>query len=244
MVEKRTHETLAEWERAKPVEGAQRPTEALAALNTFEQKMAKLSEDREKMRKARHALDMADPTGVPVDADKLAVAAEELADLKGVWQALTPIYTSVDEMKEKTWLSVQPRKLRQSLDELMNQLKHLPVKYKSYKSYEYAKQMMHNYSKMNMLVMELKSEALKERHWRQMMKELRVTWNLSELTLGQVWDADLQRHEHAIKQILLVAQGELALEEFLKQMKDYWQSYDVELVNYQNKTRLIKGWDE
>ncbi|KAK6731031.1 hypothetical protein RB195_007476 [Necator americanus] len=244
MVEKRTQETLSEWERAKPVEGAQRPNEALAALNTFEQKMAKLSEDREKMRKARHALDMADPTGVPVDADKLAVAAEELADLKGVWQALTPIYTSIDEMKEKTWLSVQPRKLRQSLDELMNQLKHLPVKYKSYKSYEYAKQMMHNYSKMNMLVMELKSEALKERHWRQMMKELRVNWNLSELTLGQVWDADLQRHEHTIKQILLVAQGEMALEEFLKQMRDFWQSYDVELVNYQNKTRLIKGWDE
>ncbi|KAK5965130.1 hypothetical protein GCK32_004027, partial [Trichostrongylus colubriformis] len=244
MVEKRTQETLSEWERAKPVEGAQRPNEALAALNTFEQKIAKLSEDREKMRRARHALDMADPAGVPVDADKLAVAAEELADLKGVWQALTPIYTSIDEMKEKTWLSVQPRKLRQSLDELMNQLKHLPVKYKSYKSYEYAKQMMHNYSKMNMLVMELKSEALKERHWRQMMKELRVNWNLSDLTLGQVWDADLQRHENAIKQILLVAQGELALEEFLKQMKDFWQSYDVELVNYQNKTRLIKGWDE
>ncbi|VDL72361.1 unnamed protein product [Nippostrongylus brasiliensis] len=244
LVEKRTQETLSEWERAKPVEGAQRPSEALMALNTFEQKIAKLSEDREKMRRARHALDMADPTGVPVDADKLAVAAEELADLKGVWQALTPIYTSIDEMKEKTWLSVQPRKLRQSLDELMNQLKHLPVKYKSYKSYEYAKQMMHNYSKMNMLVMELKSEALKERHWRQMMKELRVNWNLSDLTLGQVWDADLQRHEHAIKQILLVAQGELALEEFLKQMKDFWQSYDVELVNYQNKTRLIKGWDE
>ncbi|KJH46392.1 ATPase family protein [Dictyocaulus viviparus] len=244
MVEKRTHETLAEWERAKPVEGAQRPNEALAALNTFEQKIAKLAEDREKMRKARHALDMADPTGVPADADKLAVAAEELADLKGVWQALTPVYTSIDEMKEKTWLSVQPRKLRQSLDDLMNQLKHLPVKYKSYKSYEYAKQMMHNYSKMNMLVVELKSDALKERHWRQMMKELRVNWNLSELTLGQVWDADLQRHEHSIKQILLVAQGELALEEFLKQMKDFWQSYDVELVNYQNKTRLIKGWDE
>lgn len=30
----------------------------------------------------------------------------------------------------------------------VNQLKHLPVKYKSYKSYEYAKQMMHNYSKV------------------------------------------------------------------------------------------------
>lgn len=39
---------------------------------------------------------------------------------------------------------------------------------------------------MNMLVSELKSEALKERHWKEMMKELRVNWNLSDLTLGQV----------------------------------------------------------
>ena len=105
-------------------------------------------QDREKMKKARSALDMADMTLVPTEADKLAVANEELGDLKGVWQALAPIYTQVDEIKDKTWLSVQPRKLRQSLDELMNQLKHLPVKYKSYKSYEHAKQMMHNYSKV------------------------------------------------------------------------------------------------
>ena len=102
-------------------------------------------QDREKMKKARSALDMADMTLVPTEADKLAVANEELGDLKGVWQALAPIYTQVDEIKDKTWLSVQPRKLRQSLDELMNQLKHLPVKYKSY---EHAKQMMHNYSKV------------------------------------------------------------------------------------------------
>ncbi|KAF8367390.1 dhc-1 [Pristionchus pacificus] len=242
LVEKRMQETLGEWDKTKPVEGAQRPVEALALLQQYESRLDKLKEDREKMRKARNALDM--PDRAPLDADKLSVAGEELADLKGVWQALSPIYEQIDEMKEKTWLSVQPRKLRQTLDELVNQLKHLPVKYKSYKSYEYAKQMMHNYSKMNMLVVELKSEALKERHWRQMMKELRVNWNLQDLTLGQVWDADIQRHENSIKQILLVAQGELALEEFLKQMREYWQSYEVELVNYQNKTRLIKGWDD
>ena len=71
---------------------------------------------------------------------------------------------------------------------------------------------------MNLIVVELKSEALKERHWKQLMKELRVSWNLSELTLGQIWDADLLRHESVIKEVLLVAQGELALEEFLKQV--------------------------
>lgn len=44
MVEKRTLETLSEWEKAKPVEGSQRPNEALAALGTFEAKMNKLVE--------------------------------------------------------------------------------------------------------------------------------------------------------------------------------------------------------
>lgn len=77
---------------------------------------------------------------------------------------------------------------------------------------------------MNMTVVELKSDALKERHWKQLMKELRVSWNLSELTLGQVWDADLLRYESAIRQVLLVAQGELALEEFLKQVLIFFSS--------------------
>ena len=76
-----------------------------------------------------------------------------------------------------------------------------------------------NYFKVNVLVVELKSEALKERHWKQLMRRLRVNWVLSDLNLGQVWDVDLQKNESTVKDIILVAQGEMALEEFLKQVK-------------------------
>jgi dynein heavy chain 1 len=68
-----------------------------------------------------------------------------------------------------------------------------------------------------MLVVELKSEAVKERHWKALMRRLHVNWVLSELTLGQLWDIDLLKNEVVIKDILLIAQGEMALEEFLKQ---------------------------
>lgn len=71
-----------------------------------------------------------------------------------------------------------------------------------------------------MLVIELKSEALKDRHWKQLMKRLHVNWVLSELTLGQIWDIDLQKNEMVVKDVLLVAQGEMALEEFLKQVNN------------------------
>lgn len=54
----------------------------------------------------------------------------------------------------------------------------------------------------------------------------------------------MQRFEGVIKDVILVAQGELALEEFLKQVREAWQNYELELINYQNKTKLIRGWDD
>jgi dynein heavy chain 1 len=56
----------------------------------------------------------------------------------------------------------------------------------------------------------------------------------------QVWDVDLQRHEGTVKDIILVAQGEMALEEFLKQVKETWNTYELDLINYQNKCRIIR----
>ena len=75
-----------------------------------------------------------------------------------------------------------------------------------------------------MLIVELKSDALKERHWKQLQRQLRVRWVLSELTLGQVWDVDLLKNEHVVKDVILVAQGEMALEEFLKQVSGVGQT--------------------
>ena len=69
-----------------------------------------------------------------------------------------------------------------------------------------------------MLIVEMKSEAVKERHWKQLMRRLRVNWVLSELTLGHLWDIDLQKNEMLVRDVLAVAQGEMALEEFLKQV--------------------------
>lgn len=71
-----------------------------------------------------------------------------------------------------------------------------------------------------------------------------MSWVLSELTLGQVWDIDLQRNELIVKDIIQVAQGEMALEEFLKQVREFWQTYELDLVNYQSKCRIIRGWDD
>ena len=83
-----------------------------------------------------------------------------------------------------------------------------------------------------MMIVELKSDALKERHWKTLMRQLHVNWFLNDLTLGQVWDVDLLKNEGVIKAVIVTAQGEMALEEFLKQVRESWQSYQLDLINY------------
>ena len=60
------------------------------------------------------------------------------------------------------------------------------------------------------------------------------------MTLGQVYELDLKKNEHLIKEVVQQAQGEMALEEFIKQVKETWTSYGLDLINYQNKCRLIR----
>jgi dynein heavy chain 1, cytosolic len=80
------------------------------------------------------------------------------------------------------------------------------------------------------------------------------------LTLGQVYDLDLKKNETLIKDVIIQAQGEMALEEFMKsvrlctlskalrkpidvlqiQVRETWTTYTLDLVNYQNKCRLIR----
>ncbi len=72
---------------------------------------------------------------------------------------------------------------------------------------------------MNILISELKSDAVKERHWKQLMRRLGVKWVLSDMTLGHLWEIDLIKNENTIRDVLAVAQGEKALEEFLKQVR-------------------------
>ena len=78
----------------------------------------------------------------------MTVALEELHDLKGVWSELAKIWEKIEELREKPWLSVAPRKIRQALDALILQLKNFPARLKTYASYEFVQLLLRGYTKV------------------------------------------------------------------------------------------------
>jgi len=241
IVEGKIREIVTDWDKSKPIQGDIKPDIATNTLTIFEGCVTRLKEEYDMVCRAKEALDMA-----LTSEDRLDPVLEELQDLKSVWSSLSKVWQSINELKDQLWSSVVPRKIRQQLDNLLNSTKEMPSRMRTYAAFEYVQETMKQYMKVNPILSELKSEALKERHWKHIFKSLRIEgrWLLTEMTVGNIWDMDLKKNEQVIRDIVTQASGEMALEEFLKQVKETWTSYVLELVNYQNKCRLIKGWDE
>jgi dynein heavy chain 1, cytosolic len=241
IVQNRIAEIVTEWDNNKPVQGSLSASTAMNLINVFEERVGRLKDEADMVVRAKEALNLE-----LVKDDRLQPVIEEIADLKGVWTALSGVWAQISELRESSWNSCQPRKLRQSIDALLSSTRDMPSKMRQYAAFEYVQDTLKGLLKSNIIISDLKSEALRERHWRQLYKNLRIStpYIPSQMTLGSVWDMDLKRNEASIKEVILQAQGELALEEYLKQVKETWTNYSLELINYQNRTRLIKGWDE
>ena len=141
-------------------------------------------------------------------------------------------------------MTIQLRHLRTSLENLLKQIKDFPLKFRQYKCYNFVKILIENYINTNVLLVELKSEALKDRHWKILMKKLNIIWNLNDLTIGSIWDANLNMYSSILKEIFKMAQAEKVIEEFLNQISEFWKQYQLELTNYQNKCQIINGWND
>lgn len=241
VVEQKIRDICAEWEKTKPVQGDIKPDIATNTLSIFEGRVTRLKEEFDMVCRAKEALDLEQTSEARLDP-----VLEELRDLKSVWTALAKVWQSLNEIRDTPWSSIVPRKVRQLIDELVNSTKEMPNRMRQYAAYEYVQETLRQLLRVNPLVADLKSEALRERHWRQIFKTLRVEgrFTLSEMTIGHLWDLDLKRNEQVIRDVILQAQGEMALEEFLKQVKETWANYVLDLVNYQNRCRLIRGWDD
>lgn len=234
-------EVIGQWNEEKPVSGTIPPDEASRTLSSFQTRLESLQSEFEMVSKAKEALDL------PASSQSsLPAILEEVQDFMSVWAALSTIWKSLNDLRETLWTSIQPRKLRQSIDGLIKMTKEMPSRMRQYAAFEHIQNVLRQLLKVNSLLSDMKSEAVRERHWQKIYKAVKPgkRFSLVSLTLGDVWDLNLAATEVVIRDIIAQAQGEMALEEFLRSVRETWQNYSLDLVNYQSKCRLIRGFDD
>ena len=238
-IAEQTSKLCTEWEKQKPLKGSLDPSSALNTLVLFESRCGRVEEQVVKVREAKVALEL------PMEdaEDHLGPIQAELQKLKEVWNALSSICETIHSLRETPWTAVVPRKLRSHIEAILEELRGVPNRIRHYEAFDFIQYEVRRYKRSLSLVSELRSEALKERHWRDILALLELP-ALTDLTLGDVWGVEIGPRDAALKDIFRTAQGEKALEEFLRQVQETWTGYKFELMSYQNRCRLIRGWED
>ena len=259
-ISQRSQEFVALWQAQRPVNGNAAPSEALQVVANFEEQVRRLTESIERVRGAKLAL------GIEFTPDNtMAGFLEEVSNLREAWTAVSPTWDKLAALRNSPMKGLVPTKIRKQvlsyrivlkstnfaiiiskfhrqIEELNEELKAVPSKFRSYACVQVFQETLQKNIAMQPVLRDLCSEALKERHWRPLLRTMGISEGISSLTLGILWESNLQAHRKSITETLAVAQGELALEQFLRDTKEYWQTAELQLVVRDN-SRAITGWD-
>ncbi|TDH68981.1 hypothetical protein CCR75_000940 [Bremia lactucae] len=252
ILDNKINKAVTEWDSFKPLHGNQSPKTATEVLIVYEMRFKLLRAEQDKTNAALNALNITYVSGIgssSIDDDRssysdLSRALEELSGLDEVWKSISKVWADMDELQDTLWSAVHPRKVRKQLDEFIEVMRRFPARVQQYEAFEYYISLIQSRKAMNSLLSELKSDAVRDRHWKQILRLLKIASPLTELSLRNFWESKVSSNDNELKSIMRTAQGEMALDEFLRQLSDFWTNYQLDLVNYQNRCRVVRGWDE
>ena len=236
-VNARKEKFLDNWSVQKPVEGNLNPAEVLQSLSMFGSQLAKLAEDAERVNGAKEALNMDFLTD-----DRIGFIETEILDLKEAWAAVLPVHEKLNALRAVPMKDLVALKIRKQLEDISGDVRTLPAKVRSYASAEYLLDLIAKYQSYQVVLKDLCTEALKERHWKIMLKKMEVSTPIAGLTVGAVWESNPILHRKTIQEVLSTAQGEQALEQFLRDLREFWVASEVSMVP-RDGVKIVVGWE-
>jgi len=84
------------------------------------------------------------------------------------------------------------------------------------------------------LFLDLKNEALRDRHWKQLMEATQTSFDMNPqtFTLGKLFEMQLHRFAEKIGDITTCAMKELSIEKGMSEVKDTWRVTEFAVIKY------------
>ena len=209
--------------------------------------------------------------GGPRDAERvLSDLSKDVAYQEQVWGFLKGPVDRLAALHATKWSDreAEPKRVRRDLEAVE---KELVAGHKSHAAFESVMAHVSQRKRCVLLLADLRSDAVKPRHLAEVLgkvgrgmtsgidgtfstakssggggdkQQLVTRAKLRDLVLGDFVPRRLELHKRAIGDVVAKAQGEMALEEFLRKTEEGWGAYELELVHYQSSgVMLLKGWD-
>ncbi|EZA57210.1 Dynein heavy chain 10, axonemal [Ooceraea biroi] len=132
------------------------------------------------------------------------------------------------------WVNLNPQQLIDGMEHYIREFRRMPKAVRSMNVGQALDANMKDFKNSIPLFVELKNEAMRERHWQQLMHRTGQYFDMDpdRFTLENMFAMELGKYQDIAQDIVMKAVKELAIERGVKELAEVWKSMEFNMVKH------------
>ncbi|KAH0502213.1 Dynein heavy chain 10, axonemal [Microtus ochrogaster] len=202
-------------------------------LSSFEKELAKHEKNRQELANAEKLFDL------PITMyPELIKVQKEMSGLRLIYDLYESLKVAKEEWSQTLWINLNVQYLQEGIEGFLKGLRKLPRHVRNLSVAFHLEAKMKAFKDSIPLLLDLKHEALRERHWKELMEKTGVFFEMTEtFTLENMFAMELHSHTEVLNEIVTAAVKEVAIEKAVKEILDTWENMKFTVVKYYKGTQ-------
>ncbi|TPX54389.1 hypothetical protein PhCBS80983_g05954 [Powellomyces hirtus] len=162
----------------------------------------------------------------------------EVKELDKIYELYVEVKEAISSWSTTLWANLDIGILNKGMETFSTRLKKLPKELKQLAPYNVVAEKIITFKDSIPLFVDLKNEALRERHWKKLMEITGKAFDMNPdtFTLEKLFAMNLHEHSEAIQEIVAGAMKELSIENGIKEVENTWRNLKFSIVKYMKGT--------
>lgn len=141
------------------------------------------------------------------------------------------------------WANLNTQALTEGIDNFIRDFRRLPKVVRQMPIAGVLDRIMKQFKHVVPLMASLKHEALRERHWKNLMLKTGKTFDMSpeRFTLENMFAMELHKYQEIVEEIVLVANKELEIENSVKEIAFQWDEIKFTVIRHTIGDNIDRG---
>ncbi|KAI4568749.1 hypothetical protein MJG53_014367 [Ovis ammon polii x Ovis aries] len=202
-------------------------------LATFDKELMKHEKNRQELANAEKLFDL------PITMyPELLKVQKEMSGLKVIYELYEGLKIAKEEWSQTLWINLNVQFLQDGIESFLRSLRKLPRQVRNLSVAYHLESKMKAFKDSIPLLLDLKHEALRDRHWKELMEKTGVIFEMTEtFTLENMFAMELHKHTDVLNEIVTSAIKEIAIEKAVKEILDTWENMKFNVVKYYKGTQ-------
>ncbi|KAM5191717.1 dynein axonemal heavy chain 10 [Mantella aurantiaca] len=201
----------------------------LQILAAYEKELVKYEKSRQELANAEKLFDL------PITMyPELLQVQKEMKGLRQIYDIYSAQKLAKEEWSQTLWANLNVQILQDGIDGFLKIFRKLSKEIRSLPVAFYLESKMKEFKDSIPLLLDLKNEALRDRHWKELISKTGTNFEMNPdtFTLENMFAMELHKYADVISDIVASAAKELSIEKGVKEIVDTWENMKFTVQRY------------